>query len=202
MKTISLVARQSSPAGVHVQADTVKLCKLRVAQRAPNHDLRKWKMVLSFLSWFRLRNLWESTVLKSELAFSVTVLYYLWNNKVLFNRKSHSPRRQNRAKSSSDVNQHDSFAISMAPMCSVEQYQFNSAEGFGLLFHSSKKLSCLPSLLTEAVCSLNLMQKICSDTFYLYVLYDFAHSSYEFNGICLIFIKPWKIKKCSQVYAN
>lgn len=44
-------------------------------------------------------------------------------------------------------------------MCLVEQYQFTSAEGFGLLSNSSKKLSCLPSLLTEAVWSLNLVAK-------------------------------------------
>lgn len=54
----------------------------------PHHDLRKRKPVLSYLPWFSLRNLWESTVLKSELVFRATVLCHLWNNNVLFNTEN------------------------------------------------------------------------------------------------------------------
>lgn len=128
----------------------------------------------------------------------VTVLCHLWNNNVLFNTENpvHPGDKMG-------PNPH-LMSISMipSPLARLQCVQWSNTNllllrGFGPLSHSSKKLSCLPSPLTEAVCSLNLAwkKKAFSNMFFLSVSNNFAHSSYEFNGICLIFIKPWKTKK-------
>lgn len=126
-------------------------------QIVPHNGLRKWKIFLSYLPWFRLRNLWKSTVKKKKK--SASVMCHLRNNNVLFSTENLTYPGDKMG-----PNPH-LMSISMIPL-PLARFQYVQWSNTNLLLLralafclSSKKLSCRPSLLTEAVCSLNLVAK-------------------------------------------